>query len=105
MHGSLQKCCCNKMLYGAAGRVVREQGGGMALNPKLCHVLRATTPENKCCRSKLQYSCHGNYKMGNHCCHCLCCHMPYGEIMAPWVMEGDKKCWVHPKRLQVFWAG
>lgn len=77
----------------------------MALNAKLRHVLRETTPENKHCQSKLRYSCHGNYKMGNHCCHCLHCHMPYGEIVAPCVMEGDKNCWVHPKRLCFFGQG
>lgn len=31
--------------------------------------------------------------------------MPYGEIVAPCVMEGDKNGWVHPKRLRFFGQG
>lgn len=77
----------------------------MALSAKLCHVLGDIAAEMKCYLSKLQYSCHGNYKMGNHRCNLFHCHMTYGEILAPWVVEGDDKCGVYPKWLRGFCAG
>lgn len=81
------------------------QAGGMALSAKLCRVLRDTAPEMKCYQSKLQYSCHGNYKMGNHRCDLFHCHMPYGEILVPWIVEGDSKCGVYPNGCIFFCAG
>lgn len=77
----------------------------MVLSAKLCHVVRDTAPEMKCYQKTYNIVAMAIIKRGNHRCHLFHCHMPYGEILAPWVVEGDDKCGLYPKRLRGFCVG
>lgn len=86
------------LLYGVAGRLV---GWLWVLNYAM---LWDTAPEMKCYQKSYNIVAMAIIKWETIIVHLFHCHVHYGEILAPWVGEGDYKSGVYPKWLRGFFC-